>query len=167
MPGAESARAHPLRAGLVALALAGLAALPLLWIADAVGSAGAALAAVAAGSAAALEAVGWVVVPQAALAVAVLGAALQRLSYRAAGVTGPAPPAWIDPAIESALLLGMLGTISGMVDGFVGLSPDELEPGPLVHGLGTALRSSFVGFGIALIGVWTRQPPAQTGSSEP
>ena len=31
-----------------------------------------------------------------------------------------------------------------------------LEPGPLVHSLGTALRSSFVGFLIALIGVWAR-----------
>ena len=44
-----------------------------------------------------------------------------------------------------------------MVSGFVGLSPEELEPGPLVHSLGTALRSSFVGFLIALVGVW-KQP---------
>ena len=35
-------------------------------------------------------------------------------------------------------------------------APEELEPGPLVHGLGTALRSSLVGFSIALVGVWVR-----------
>ena len=69
--------------------------------------------------------------------------------------------------MESALLLGMLGTISGMVSGFAGLSPDELEPGPLVYSLGVALRSSFVGFLIALVGVWTkdRPPAAATGSA--
>ncbi len=94
-------------------------------------------------------------VPQAALGIAVLGAALQRVASRAAGASAPAP-AWIDPAIESALLLGLLGTISGMVNGFVGLGPDELQPGPLIHSLGTALRSSFVGFAIALVGVWIR-----------
>ena len=67
-----------------------------------------------------------------------------------------APPGWLDPAVESALLLGLLGTISGMVQGFVGLTPEELEPGPLVHSLGAALRSSFVGFAIALVGVWAK-----------
>ena len=45
-------------------------------------------------------------------------------------VAGEVPAGWLDPAIESALLLGMLGTMSGMVSGFVGLSPDELEQDP-------------------------------------
>jgi biopolymer transport protein ExbB/TolQ len=53
----------------------------------------------------------------------------------------------------------MLGTLSGMVRGFVGLSPDAIEAGPLVHALGVALRSSFVGFGIALVGVWLKERP--------
>ena len=77
---------------------------------------------------------------------------------RIAGEPVAAPP-WIDPAIESALLLGMLGTLHGMVNGFVGLEPGDLQPGPLVQSLGTALRSSFVGFGIALVGVWLRETP--------
>ena len=94
------------------------------------------------------------------LAIAVFGVALQHVAARLAGVAGTAPPPWIDPAVESALLLGMLGTLSGMVNGFVGLSPEALEPGPLVHALGTALRSSFIGFAIALVGVWVRALPA-------
>lgn len=160
----SAAAAHPLRAGLVGLVLTSLAALPLLTLFAQGPDLGAAVESVVAGISAALDAVGWVLVPQTVLAVAVLGAALQRLSYRAAGVNSLGAPRWIDPAIESALLLGMLGTISGMVDGFVGLSPDELQPGPLVHGLGTALRSSFVGFGIALVGVSLR---AQPGDEDP
>jgi hypothetical protein len=115
---------------------------------------------VAAGFAAAIDAVGWVFVPQFLLAVAVFSLALQRLAGRAAGLAIQPPPGWLDPAIESALLLGLLGTISGMVRGFVGLSPEELEPAPLVHALGAALRSSFVGFGIALVGVWARARPS-------
>jgi hypothetical protein len=112
------------------------------------------------GLTAAVDAVGWVFVPQFALAVAVLSLALQQLATRAAGMELPPPPTWLDPAVESALLLGMLGTISGMVRGFVGISPEELQPGPLVHALGTALRSSFVGFAIALVGVWTKARPS-------
>ncbi len=56
-----------------------------------------------------------------------------------------------------------------MVRGFAGVSPDELEPGPLVHALGTALRSSFVGFAIALVGVWLRGTPLHSadGGSSP
>ncbi len=104
----------------------------------------------------AVDSVGWVLIPQLALAVAVLGMALRRIVFRLAGLDEDASPAWLDPAVESALLLGMLGTLSGMVSGFVGLSPEELQPGPLVHALGMALRSSFVGFAIALVGVWTR-----------
>ena len=114
----------------------------------------------AAGFAAAVDAVGWVFVPQFLLGVAVVSVALQRLAARAAGAALPAPPAWLDPAVESALLLGLLGTISGMVQGFVGLTPEELEPGPLVHSLGAALRSSFVGFAIALVGVWAKARPS-------
>ncbi len=114
---------------------------------------------VVAGFLGAVDAVGWVLVPQLILATAVLALGLEKLTVRAAGLGESITPAWLDPAVESALLLGMLGTLSGMVSGFVGLSPDELEPGPLVHGLGTALRSSFVGFGIALIGVWIKARP--------
>ena len=105
-----------------------------------------------------VERIGWVFVPQCLLGIAVLGAALQHVALRIAGEPVAAPP-WIDPAIESALLLGMLGTLHGMVNGFVGLEPGDLQPGPLVQSLGTALRSSFVGFGIALVGVWLRETP--------
>jgi hypothetical protein len=108
---------------------------------------------------AAVDAVGWVLVPQLALAVGVAGLALQQLATRAAGLAPSPAPGWLEPAVESALLLGLLGTVSGMVDGFVGLSPDEIEPGRLVHGLGTALRSSLVGFSIALVGVWLKARP--------
>jgi hypothetical protein len=117
---------------------------------------------VVAGGFASLDEVGWVLVPQIVLAVGVLGLALERATAGAAGLAPQATPSWLDPAVESALLLGMLGTLSGMVSGFAGLSPDALEPGPLVHSLGTALRSSFVGFGIALVGVWARGPAAPT-----
>ena len=151
--------AHPVRVGLAGVLLAGLTAVPLLWLAR-LGGGGIGLASAALeGFAAAMHAVGWVLVPQVLLAVAVFGAALHRVCARLAGLPAPAPPPWIDPAVESALLLGMLGTLSGMVNGFGGLSPDELQPGPLVHALGTALRSSFVGFGIALVGVWVRAAP--------
>jgi len=108
------------------------------------------------GLGAAVDSVGWVLVPQLVLAIGVLALALERVLFFAVGVEVRETPRWLDPAVESALLLGMLGTIHGMVQGFVGLSPAELEPGPLVHSLGTALRSSFVGFAIALVGVWLR-----------
>ncbi len=117
----------------------------------------------AAGFLAAVDSVGWVLVPQVALAIAVVGFAIHLLSCRAAGIAPPDTPSWLDPAVESALLLGMLGTISGMVSGFVGLSPDELEPGPLLHALGQALRSTLVGFSIALVGVWARARPVLGG----
>jgi hypothetical protein len=145
-----------LRVSLVGLGLAALLGAPLLALHAAGLGAAEGLASALAGLAAAVDAVGWVFVPQFLLAVAIVSLALQQLSCRAAGLAlAPAPP-WLDAAIESALLLGMLGTISGMVRGFVGLSPEELQPGPLVHALGSALRSSFVGFAIALVGVWTR-----------
>jgi len=115
-------------------------------------------AAAAAGLLAAIDSVGWVLVPQLLLAVAVLGLALEQLATRAAGFPPQPPPSWLPPAVESALLLGLLGTISGMVTGFVGLAPDVLDPGPLIQALGRALRSSFVGFAIALVGVWTQAP---------
>lgn len=109
------------------------------------------------GFAHAVDAVGWVLVPQLALAIGVFGLALRRSVFGLGGLPSSPTPGWLDPAVESALLLGMLGTLSGMVRGFVGLSPDEIEPGPLVHALGLALRSSFVGFGIALVGVWLKE----------
>ncbi len=152
-----------LRTSLVGVALGVLIAAPLavaLWLDVGLGD----LAARSfVGLFAAVDSVGWVLLPQIGLAVAILGLALQQLACRAAGLAPPASPTWLDPAVESALLLGMLGTISGMVSGFVGLSPDELQPGPLVHSLGTALRSSFVGFLIALVGVWAKERP--TGPS--
>ncbi len=149
-----------LRASAVGLLLAALAAAPLLALASAGVAPSELGAALVAGLLAAVSAVGWVLVPQLALAVAIGSLALQQLAARAAGVPVPASPAWLDPAVESALLLGLLGTISGMVSGFIGVSPEELEPGPLVNSLGTALRSSLVGFGIALVGVWTKTRPA-------
>jgi hypothetical protein len=103
-----------------------------------------------------IDSVGWVLVPQLVLAVGILGLALQQGVRRVAGLARLGPPAWLSPAVESALLLGLLGTISGMVAGFGGVSPTELEPAPLVRGLGAALRSTFVGFAIALVGVWLR-----------
>lgn len=151
--------AHPVRVGFAGVVLAGLTVVPLLWLARLEEGVGGALAAAIEGFGAAVDAVGWVLVPQTLLAIAVFGAALHHLAARLAGTEAPAPPAWIDPAVESALLLGMLGTLAGMVNGFVGLSPEALEPGPLVHALGTALRSSFIGFGIALVGVWVRALP--------
>ena len=149
------------RASLVGLLLATLLALPLLWLAGAGATAGFGVLVerVLAGFVAAVDAVGWVFVPQFFLAAAIVSLALQRLATHLAGATLDDPPAWLDPAVESALLLGLLGTISGMVRGFVGISPEELEPGPLVHALGAALRSSFVGFGIALVGVWAKARP--------
>lgn len=145
-----------LRGGLVGGALAGLLAAPALLLFARGAEPGALLGSALAGFAAAVDSVGWVFVPQFVLGAAIVSLALQRLAVRAAGGTPATPPAWLDPAVESALLLGLLGTISGMVNGFVGLSPEELEPGPLVHSLGVALRSSFVGFGIALVGVWAK-----------
>ena len=156
---ASSGAVGAVRTSVVGVALAGLVAAPLV-AASALGLGfETLLRAGADGLVAAVDAVGWVLVPQLALAIAVFGLGLQQLATGAAGLGVAPAPTWLDPAVESALLLGMLGTISGMVTGFVGLSPEELEPGPLVYGLGTALRSSFVGFSIALAGVWmkTRQ----------
>jgi hypothetical protein len=145
-----------LRAGLVGFGLVALAALPAAALASAGVGVYALVDSVGAGLLAALDAVGWVFVPQLVLAVAILSLVLQQLAARAAGVEPPSTPGWLDPAVESALLLGLLGTVSGMVLGFTSISPGELEPGPLVHALGTALRSTFVGFAIALVGVWAR-----------
>lgn len=148
------------RGSLVGLALLGLAVYPLATLATAGVGVDALLSAALGGFLAALDSVGWVFVPQFVLAVAILSLALQQAAARAAGTARPPAPAWLDPAIESALLLGLLGTVSGMVSGFTGLAPGEIEPGPLIHGLGTALRSTFVGFAIALVGVWTQAEPS-------
>ena len=150
-------------AGVLALMLAGLAAVPFAAIAASGLSAGELLEAGIGGVSTAIDSVGWVLVPQIALAIAILSVAIQQITGRLAGLPGGPAPHWLDPAVESALLLGLLGTIHGMVRGFVGLSPEELQPGPLVHSLGTALRSSFVGFLIALVGVWAKARPAEPG----
>jgi hypothetical protein len=154
MPRAEAGAA--LRAGAVAASLAALAAAPpALALAAGIGS-GALAPASAAGALGAVDAVGFVVVPQALLGFAIAAHVLEGLAARAAALPPPAAPAWLDPAIESVLLLGMLGTISGMVRAFAGSGSAPLEPGLMVHALGTALRSSYVGFGIALVGVWAK-----------
>jgi hypothetical protein len=150
---------HAVRTSLAGVALGALIAVPAAALVAASAGAGGLVPVMVTGLAAAIDRVGWVLAPQILLAVAVVGVALQRLTSRIAGFPPPPSVAWLDPAVESALLLGMLGTLSGMVSGFVGLSPEELEPGPLVHSLGTALRSSFVGFLIALIGVWAKAQP--------
>jgi hypothetical protein len=145
-----------LRASAVCVALVALAAAPLAAALAAGAGVGEIGRAAAAGVSAAIDAVGFVVVPQALLGAAVAAVALERLAARAAALRLAEAPGWLDPAIESCLLLGMLGTISGMVQAFVGIEPGSLEPGPLVHFLGTALRSSYVGFCIALVGVWAK-----------
>jgi len=148
-----------LRVSLVGLALAALAGIPFGAIAASGLAPAELLGAGFDGLSAAVDAVGWVLVPQIVLAVAILSVALHQVAGRLAGVRVGSAPQWLEPAVESALLLGLLGTIHGMVRGFVGLSPDELQPGPLVHSLGIALRSSFVGFLIALVGVWAKAHP--------
>jgi hypothetical protein len=150
-----------LRVSLVVAALAALVAIPVAAVAEAGLDATGLLAAGWSGLSAAVDAVGWVLVPQIALAIAILSVVLQQLAGRLAGLRVGAAPHWLDPAVESALLLGLLGTIHGMVRGFTGLSPEELQPGPLVHSLGIALRSSGVGFGIALFGVWAKARPTE------
>ena len=154
-----------LRASLAGAFLAATLAAPVVWAMSQGLFGGDLLASLSAAALAAIDAVGFVVVPQAVLAVAVLGLALHLGTARIAGIAPPAAPGWLSPAVESALLLGMLGTIAGMVRGFSDLSPESLEPGPLVQALGAALRSSFVGFGIALVGVWLR--PADPEALEP
>jgi hypothetical protein len=124
----------------------------------------AALLRLASGLAAALDQVGWVLLPELVLAVGVVGLAIERVLRSAGGLAGAGSPAWLEPAIESALLLGMLGTLSGMVSGFAGLRADELAPAPLLHALGRALRSSLVGFSIALVGVWARHERTQVAT---
>ena len=153
-----------MRTSLVGIALGLLAAAPLAAAYSLGFDASTLVRAGAEGLASAVVDVGWVLVPQLLLAVAVVGLTLQQLASRAAGLSPQPAPGWLDPAVESAMLLGLLGTISGMVSGFVGLSPDELEPGPLVYGLGTALRSSFVGFLIALVGVWAKTRPVESAA---
>ena len=153
-----------MRASFVGVGLGAVLAAPGVALAAAGIAMGDFLPAVAVGFVAALADVGWVLVPQIILAIAVLGLALEQIACRVSGLPTRPVPGWLDPAVESALLLGLLGTISGMVSGFVGLSPDEIQPGPLVHALGTALRSSFVGFLIALVGVWTKARPDGPGS---
>lgn len=146
-----------MRGTAVAAGLGALAAAPVVALAFTGIPPGELIAASVRGLRAEIASVGWVLAPQLVLAVGILGLALQQGVRRAAGLPRLDPPGWLAPAVESALLLGLLGTISGMVAGFVGVSPDALEPGPLVHGLGAALRSTFVGFAIALVGVWLKR----------
>lgn len=147
------------RASAASLLLLGLAVVPIFLMSSVDVNDESLLYSVVEGLILAIDAVGWVLVPQIVLAAAILSLALQQIAARLAGAARLPAPAWIDPAVESALLLGLLGTVSGMVRGFVGVEPEALEPGPLVHALGTALRSTFVGFAIALVGIWLRHRP--------
>ncbi len=147
------------RASAASLLLLGLAVVPIFLMFNVDVNDESLLYSVVEGLILAIDAVGWVLVPQIVLAAAILSLALQQIGAWLAGVARLPAPAWIDPAVESALLLGLLGTVSGMVRGFVGVEPEALEPGPLVHALGTALRSTFVGFAIALVGIWLRHRP--------
>lgn len=147
------------RASAASLLLLGLAVVPIFLMSTVAVNDESLLFSVVEGLILAIDAVGWVLVPQIVLAAAILSLALQQIAARLAGAARLPAPAWIDPAVESALLLGLLGTVSGMVRGFVGVEPEALEPGPLVHALGTALRSTFVGFAIALVGIWLRHRP--------
>ena len=147
------------RASAASLLLLGLAIVPIFLMSSVDVNDESLLYSVVEGLILAIDAVGWVLVPQIVLAAAILSLALQQIAARLAGAARLPAPAWIDPAVESALLLGLLGTVSGMVRGFVGVEPEALEPGPLVHALGTALRSTFVGFAIALVGIWLRHRP--------
>ncbi len=147
------------RASAASLLLLGLAVVPIFLMSTVDVNDESLLFSVVEGLILAIDAVGWVLVPQIVLAAAILSLALQQIGARLAGVARLPAPAWLDPAVESAMLLGLLGTVSGMVRGFVGVEPEALEPGPLVHALGTALRSTFVGFAIALVGIWLRHRP--------
>lgn len=147
------------RASAASLLLLGLAVVPIFLMSTVDVNDESLLYSVVEGLMLAIDAVGWVLLPQIVLAAAILSLALQQIGAWLAGVARLPAPAWIDPAVESALLLGLLGTVSGMVRGFVGVEPEALEPGPLVHALGTALRSTFVGFAIALVGIWLRHRP--------
>ena len=151
-----------LRGTVVATWLGVLAAAPVAALLLAGASPGELLAACARGLSAEVESVGFVLVPQLVLAVGILGLALQQGVRRVAGLPRLAAPRWMSPAVESVLLLGLLGTVSGMVSGFAGIAPDELEAAPLVRGLGAALRSTFVGFSIALVGVWLKDDEPAT-----
>jgi hypothetical protein len=146
-----------LRGTVVTTWLGVLGAAPLVALLLSGAAPGELLAALANGLAAEVESVGLVLVPQLVLAVGIVGQALQQGVRRAAGLPRLRSPGWIPPAVESVLLLGLLGTVSGMVSGFVDVSADVLEPAPLVRGLGQALRSTFVGFAIALVGVWFKE----------
>lgn len=149
------------RTGLVRMLLAGAIATPFVVSLSDAGGLATQVDRIVRGFGFAVDSVGWVLVPQLLIGLGVGGLAVEHLLGGLAGATARATPRWLGPALESALLLGMLGTLSGMVSGFTGLTPDELQPGPLVHGLGTALRSSFVGFTIALVGVWIRNDEEQ------
>jgi len=146
-----------MRGSVVTLVLVALAGAPLAALLGAGADAGALGRDAAAGVRVAVDAVGFVVVPQALFGLAIAGLVIEQLAARAAALPAPATARWLDPAIESCLLLGMLGTISGMVQAFAGSEATSLDPGQLVHYLGTALRSSYVGFGIALVGVWAKE----------
>jgi len=147
------------RASAASLLLLGLAVVPIFLMSSVAVNDDSLLYSVVEGLILAIDAVGWVLVPRIVLAAAILSLALQQIAARLAGAARLPAPAWIDPAVESALLLGLLGTVRGMVRGFVGVEPGALEPGPLVHALGTGLRSTFVGFSIALVGIWLRPRP--------
>lgn len=62
---------------------------------------------------------------------------------------------WIlDTVVTAAPLLGLLGTIFGIVDTFLALSQSGMsDPSKVSAGIGTALYATAMGIGIALLGL--------------
>lgn len=63
---------------------------------------------------------------------------------------------WIlDTIVTAAPLLGLLGTILGIIDTFKALAVSGVsDPGQVSQGIGTALYATALGIGIALIGMF-------------
>jgi biopolymer transport protein ExbB len=62
----------------------------------------------------------------------------------------------LDTAVTAAPLLGLLGTIFGIVETFLALSSSGMsDPGAVSAGIGTALYATALGISIALVGIVT------------
>lgn len=62
----------------------------------------------------------------------------------------------LDTAVTAAPLLGLLGTIFGIVDTFLALSQSGMsDPSAVSAGIGTALYATALGISIALVGILT------------
>ena len=70
---------------------------------------------------------------------------------RAAGEALEPPPAWLDPAVELALLLGLLGTVTGMINTFKLITVFGTgDPKRLSSGISEALVTTEYGLIIAV-----------------